>query len=362
MKFKYASHEFELDDTPRCNICGNELIFKLRKKHKPNKYIYYQIIDCIKCDLKTRELKWKSFLPIYLYNEIKLKYKNLLIKNHIFKIDNYLKKGYTKDEAKNKISEIQKERSKKAKKVGVSNNHLKNVGYTEEEIKNMRVGPNQIKYWIRKGYTEDEAKIEVSNHQSIVSKGTIRSGTGKYPNQIEYWVGRGYTEDEAKKEISERQRTFTMKKCIEKYGEIEGRKRWVDRQEKWMNNYKKSNFSKISQELFWKLYEKIDNKNELYFATLKNDKKDDSGVNNEYRLKLIDGSLVMPDFFIKDRKKIIEFDGTYYHRKNNENIKREKIRDNKVRDSGFEIFHVNEYKYKKDPDKIINDCIQFLNK
>ena len=50
-------------------------------------------------------------------------------------------------------------------------------------------------------------------------------------NQIKYWVNKGYSEDEAKQKVSERQRTFTLEKCIEKYGEVEGVKRFEKRQE-----------------------------------------------------------------------------------------------------------------------------------
>ena len=45
-----------------------------------------------------------------------------------------------------------------------------------------------------------------------------------------------------------------------KYGKENGILRWKDRQEKWHNSYKKSKkngYSKISQELFWKLFERI---------------------------------------------------------------------------------------------------------
>jgi len=359
MIFRYSSHEFEQDNIPKCNICGNDLVVKLRKKYKPKRYEYYQILSCTNCELKTKDLKWKSFLPINMYNEIKLMYKNLLTTNHIFNIDNYLKKGYSKDEAKSIISKIQKDRSSKVKnRVVSSNDYLKEKGYSEEQIKNMRVGPNQIKYWERKGYSENDSKNKVSEHQSKVAKGTIRKGTGKYPNQVEYWLKKGYSDEESKKEISKRQMTFSLNKCIEKYGELDGRNRWLDRQEKWMNSYKKSNFSKVSQELFWRVYEKMDKKEKIFFATLKNGIKDDSGKNNEFRLKL-DNRVIMPDFIVGN--KIIEFDGTYYHRDSPENKKRDMMRDIIIKENGYDIFHVNESEYKKIPGKIINDCFNFLN-
>lgn len=52
-------------------------------------------------------------------------------------------------------------------------------------------------------------------------------------NQIGYWLKQGYTEQEAKELLSERQRTFTLKKCIQKYGEERGIEKWKERQKKW---------------------------------------------------------------------------------------------------------------------------------
>jgi len=41
---------------------------------------------------------------------------------------------------------------------------------------------------------------------------------GKRTGQIQYWVNKGYTEEEAKIKVKEAQSTFTLEKCIQKYG------------------------------------------------------------------------------------------------------------------------------------------------
>ena len=51
--------------------------------------------------------------------------------------------------------------------------------------------------------------------------------------QIGYWLKKGYTEKESKERIKERQLTFTLEKCIQKYGEIDGLKIWTERQKNW---------------------------------------------------------------------------------------------------------------------------------
>ena len=102
-----------------------------------------------------------------------------------------------------------------------------------------------------KKYKNENECIEFSKkvHENITPE--------QQSTRIEYWLNKGYNETEAKQKLSKRQTTFSLEKCIEKYGEIKGKQSWIDRQEKWITNYKKSNFSKVSQDLFWKLYEKF---------------------------------------------------------------------------------------------------------
>ena len=59
--------------------------------------------------------------------------------------------------------------------------------------------------------------------------------------------------------------------------------------------------------------EEIDEK-DVYFATYDNPFDDSmrSFTNKEFRLNL-GNRMVMPDFFVPSTKKIIEFDGDYWH-------------------------------------------------
>ena len=67
---------------------------------------------------------------------------------------------------------------------------------------------------------------------------------------LEYYLSKGMSEDEAKHALRKRQTTFSLEKCIEKYGEVEGIKRFKERQEKWLSNFKRYGFSIVSQNLF----------------------------------------------------------------------------------------------------------------
>ena len=106
------------------------------------------------------------------------------------------------------------------------------------------------------------------------------------PNQtqLDYWIEKGYTEEEAISKRRDRQTTFTLEKCIEKYGEEDGRKTFIERQIKWQkslleNGNIKCGFSKISQSLFNSILEFYDQseiekvffheKNKEYFISVK---------------------------------------------------------------------------------------------
>lgn len=206
-------------------------------------------------------------------------------------------------------------------------------------------------------------KIDKKELFQKVSKSNKENGNNN--TTIKYWLKQGFTEEEAKERISERQRTFSLEKCIEKHGDELGRKVWLDRQEKWHKSYKKSNFSKISQTLFWNIAEHLDDLNHIHFAELSEDKNlDDSGKNNEYKLRL-ETRLILPDFIDLSKNKIIEFDGTYWHKNGrqvkNTNALRDSEKDELLINSGFSILRVKEEEYKNDPQEIINKCLDFLN-
>ena len=50
---------------------------------------------------------------------------------------------------------------------------------------------------------------------------------------LDYYLARGYSQDEASQALKERQGTFSLEKCISKYGEIDGLIRFNERQAQW---------------------------------------------------------------------------------------------------------------------------------
>lgn len=242
--------------------------------------------------------------------------------------------------------------------------------YTEYEAdfeRNSR-RPIRKEYWMKKGYSEEESEklaIEVKNKNNIKGAKKSRNINQEIKKAIskrciEYWMFKGFSEIEAKEKVSEHQATFTLEKCIEKYGKDVGKKRWLDRQEKWHKSYKKSNFSKISQLLFWDISSHLNSLEGIFFAELDQNKKiDKSGKNNEMRLKL--DKVLLSDFIDNNSKKIIEFDGTYWHGivgRGNKN--RDCERDIIYKKYGYLVHRVSEQDYKNNKEKVIVECLNFL--
>lgn len=202
--------------------------------------------------------------------------------------------------------------------------------------------------------------VESTKKKAKENKQKLNKDTTK----IEYWLEKtNGNVEEAQKLLSERQSTFSLNICIEKYGDETGREIWLNRQEKWHKSYKKSNFSKVSQGLFWEISKELDDLSNIYFAQLdENKQKDSSGVNHELRLKL--EKLILPDFIDVKKGRIIEFDGTYWHEVKNKKYEFDKnpdtIREKILIDNGYKVLRIKESDYKNDKNGTLQKCMNFL--
>ena len=362
--YKRGVYKFNLNERPKCAICGSDLQFIKKGK-------YLIINKCLNdncptnhCEKKGNPIKWRAFLPNnvleqhnknykennqfninYLINKkgytedeaiqyinkqkelIKLnggKNKGISRKEQYIKkygkelgikkmyednplhIEHWLKKGYSNDEAKQKISELQSNNSKKVKNRAIINKeYLKSKGIDADLFMKER-SIRCIEYYLKRGYSKEEGEEIIKKIQSNYA---LKVKNHRSNRQIQYWLDKGYSEEKAKEIISKLQNTFSKEKCIEKYGEIEGLKVFKDRQLRWQktlhdNHTIKCGYSKISQELFnilLKYYNKNDRINVLYATKNKEFCINDNKVNYLY------------DFTDLKNKKIIEFQGDLYH-------------------------------------------------
>ena len=247
---------------------------------------------------------------------------------------------------------------------------------------------NFIKY---KGLTEEEITERINALHKKAKKNTIEHNN--LVTRIEYFTSRGYTEEEAKQLLKDRQTTFTLEKCIQKYGKEEGTKRYNERQEKWQatlnakseeekqriyeqkiegfkkaremnsNNPYSVGYSKISQELFKAICQdkRISKYDDIFYATK------GTKVNNEYIVEILNEAedeveaIFFLDFYIKLLNKCIEFDGTYWHGSEEARAK-DKRRDELLNKRGIKVLHIKEEEYCKFPKRVINRCIRWLLK
>jgi hypothetical protein len=126
---------------------------------------------------------------------------------------------------------------------------------TEEEIKMIKtVSRFCVNFWVIRGYSEEQSKLKISNIQKINSKKNrdrpVEQRRKENNKCIEYWLDKGYTEEEGRIKISESQSTFSLKICIEKHGVEEGTRIWQDRQDRWqetLNSKPKEEMDEINK-------------------------------------------------------------------------------------------------------------------
>jgi hypothetical protein len=203
------------------------------------------------------------------------------------------------------------------------------------------------------------------NIEEVKEKAKKNKTKDKDNTQIEYYLKK--TDGNlklAQEKLSERQSTFSLEKCISIHGKEIGKQIWSKRQEKWLKSFPKTNFSKVSQELFWEITKQLESLNDIYFAQLdKNKCKDESGKNYEYILNLYNIT-IKPDFIDMKNKKVIEFDGEYWRavrgKKYSFIIEKDKSKDIELMNSGFKILRIEEKSYRKDKQGTIEQCLNFL--
>lgn len=205
----------------------------------------------------------------------------------------------------------------------------------------------------KRGYSEEEAKEQVSknvwknNLESNIKKYGLSLGKIKYNDfvkRMKYTNSFQYYLDKCEGDIKTAETLFSKK-----------------------NGFKNKRYSKISQELFWEIYNQLNQKEHVYFGEL--NREFGSYDTNHKRYYWY-------DFVDTINKKCIEFNGIYFHAKpdiyldiinecNNSNkiqvIKdiwnydKEKI--NWIESLGYNVKNIWEDEYKHDKVNVINNCL-----
>jgi hypothetical protein len=262
---------------------------------------------------------------------------------------------------------------------------------TDDPLWDKKRSRNCKEFWMLKGFSEEESVLKVKEVMIDIHTKTFKKFkdnpekyASKYTSKIEYYLNKGFSEKDANEELSKRQTTFSLDKCIERYGEVEGFNRWKKRQDDWTNtmdskteeekieiNRKKmmngSGYSKISQEIFHKIQSYYPENNIRYEELNSEFVVYDNKEKKYYKYDYVDFT----------KKKVIEFNGDYWHcnpikyneyyvhpilnKSAKELWEKDKIKKSWIENKGYILFTIWESEYRKDPQQVLEKCLQFLN-
>lgn len=259
------------------------------------------------CEVCGKIIKKKDSVLTHLYVCSKLCQQNR--KNKMPKkktpvtVAYWIEQGFSLEEARIKISNVQKQRSKRS-----------------------------VDYWVSRGFDEDQAKTQVKLFQSSNGKQNVQKYSReerqiRTPFSKLYWTNKGFTEHEASEIIQKnsdgtslqyfqkrfgldrglelysemcnlRKRKYCLDAYISKYGEIQGKSLWSKK-------YKNRHNSKKACDFFDKLINTIGDRYKIYCAQTE---LGEYGVydHNSHVYYFY-------DFVIPELKICVEFNGDYWH-------------------------------------------------
>lgn len=259
--------------------------------------------------------------------------------------------------------------------------------YKNKRDNNDIITPRMKEHWINKGYSEKDAIAKVRE----ISKGTgkkaiatrIKNGNAgpeTFNTNIEFYTSRGMSLRKAKETLTERQSTFTLEKCIKRYGEIKGTEIFKKRQEKWIKtldsksdeekfdiNRRKFNslpYSKESVTFFINLIKDLNLKPEFCFYA-----ENERFIRYENSVKFYDFS-----YLTNNKKFVIEYHGIAWHPKPEQfdwkspiHQSYEEIRNNDIFkeslaiDNDFVYYSIYSDYSSEEYNKLCEDIIEYLN-
>lgn len=308
------------------------------------------------------------------------------------KIEYWVERGHSNEEAQQEVIKRKVQLKKRQTKCTspfardhwtskINPNTGKNYSIQEADFERNSRRPIRQEYWTSKGYPLEEAtnlalNAKKQNDSVGAKRSALRSDLEKTSHTsgrtIQHWLIRGFSDEEAKDLVSNRQRTFTLKKLVQKHGAKEGHKLWADRQQKWQNTLKSKTIEEISRinkkkvssggisaaerKLFIAL--------EPHFENLK----------TQITLRADDRKSFIFDLGVG--QKLIEYNGDYWHanpakyvstdviRVSNrlaEDIwKRDALKVQVAEEQGYNVLTIWESDFKSNPQQVINECIAFL--
>jgi hypothetical protein len=244
-------------------------------------------------------------------------------------------------------------------------NPLTGINYTQEEalFKARSCKKLNVEYWIVRGHSEEDSIKLRSQFQSELSKRVDNTRKDRTATQIGYWLKKGFSQEEAKEKLRERQSTIGLKFQINKYGYEKGVSLYIGKRSKRRKHYtvfrlycltKAFEVSKNYDELIrnykslMRLWKGQASKESLkYFIFLYECLKENYTINfgamGLKELRLFGGKekdFYRYDFSIEEKKLIIEYDGIYWHDPKNPNPS-EKEKFKIAKKNGYKVLRIS---------------------
>ena len=108
-----------------------------------------------------------------------------------------------------------------------------------QECQSKYVNPMKKYFYLARGFTEEQAKIELHNYQSkIIKKVHKKLNPSNINTCLEYYTTRGYTLEEAKEMLHNRQSMTSLVSYKNRYGDELGEQKYKERINKFSLTYK----------------------------------------------------------------------------------------------------------------------------
>jgi len=223
------------------------------------------------------------------------------------------------------------------------NSYLKKWKHSYKENKQYHKPSNtkSLNFWVNRLGKEEGTK----KYNFIIGK-------QKYRFSKQYYIdtyGKEQGEIEWQNYIASMNKT-SLTSFISRYGDKKGNKKFKKYLEKLKRSHRSTYYSKVSQELFWSIYNLLPQITQQYcrFAEF-------GGEEKIYYIN--DYDIFYPDF--KLCNVVIEFDGDYWHSRET-TIIADKLREEKLISKGYEVLRIKEKDYSLNEELILDNCIEFI--
>lgn len=242
--------------------------------------------------------------------------------------------------------------------------HSSKVDYEERKKRT----PFSMEFYRKKYSSEEQAKEAYEKFIEFHSQNQKKINSVMY---IKYWTDLGYSKEEARMKVREKCVSNGLEYYVKRYGEIEGTEKYYQRMEKW----EKSIHGKMPGCVY-------SNMSFDFFSEIVKDRKDKERFMFGEREKIIKDeklhSFFYPvDFFDTETKRIIEFNGDYWHAnpeifEANDTIslsrnqiakniwEKDQIKKQTLEENGYEVLVIWERDVNKDKKGVIQKCKDFL--